>query len=84
MRAEEPDRTGRIGKVRRDIVRHPGVEAQRRDAGGGERGAHDRPWLAEAGAARQVGDPADRLAVGQMQDALDLRSSDREGDSLEH
>jgi hypothetical protein len=84
MRAEEPDRAGGISKVRRDIVWHSRVEAQCRDAGGGERVAHERPWLAEARAARQVGDPPDRFAVRQMQDALDLRSSDRESDALEH
>ena len=84
VRAEQPDRPRRVGEVRRDVVRHPGVKPKGRDPGVGERRADECAGLAEARASGQARDPADDRAVGQVQDPFDLRRRDGERDALEH
>jgi hypothetical protein len=84
MGSEQPDRSGCIGEALGHVARNAGVELEGGDARCGERIAEVPPGLAAAGAGRQHRDPADRLAVREVEDAFDLDARDRERDPLEH
>ncbi len=84
MRPQQPDRPCGIGDIRGDVARDAVREAECGDTGSREGVADERPALDVADPATNDGDAADRLAVGEMEDGLDLGAGDGERDPLEH